>query len=108
MTDERREDLCRQALRKEFPMKTVCLASLCAFAWAVLIAAPAAAQESTHVTTTSHPGGYTYAFDDDPMQAGGLSASFPRIVVRERAGGGTLIRPRTQFVAELLKTVESI
>ena len=89
-------------------MKIVRLAPMCAFVWVALAAAPAAAQDTTHVKTTSRPDGYAYAFDDDPLQAGGISASFPRITVRPRAGGGTLIRPRIQFVMELLKTVESI
>jgi hypothetical protein len=89
-------------------MKTVRLAPLCAFVWAVLAATPAAAQDSPQVRTSVIPGGYIYAFDDDPMQAGGISANFARITVRPRAGGGNLIRPRTQFVMELLKTVESL
>jgi hypothetical protein len=89
-------------------MKTVRLASLCAFVCAAFVSAPASAQDSTHVKTTTRPDGYGFIFEDDPLQAGGLSASFPRIVVRPRAGGGTLIRPRIHFVMELLKTVETL
>jgi len=56
-------------------------------------------------TTTS---GYRVNFDDDPLEAGGLGPIGARIPVMARASRATLIRPRTAFVAELLKSVEHL
>jgi hypothetical protein len=52
--------------------------------------------------------GYTYAFKDDPLDAGGLNANEERLRVASHVIRTTLIRPRTTFVAELLKTVENL
>ena len=52
--------------------------------------------------------GYTYTFTDDPLAAGGFGANDARIVVAGRPIRTTLIRPRTSFVAEMLKTVENL
>ena len=52
--------------------------------------------------------GYTYQFTDDPLAAGGFDAHDARIVVASHAVRTTLIRPRTTFVAEMLKTVENL
>jgi hypothetical protein len=51
---------------------------------------------------------YGYVFSDDVMQAGAFTPDDPRIVVTTRATRVTLIRPRTAFVAELLKSVENL
>jgi hypothetical protein len=52
--------------------------------------------------------GYGYTFDDDPLSAGGFGPNDATIRVRPRAARTTLIRPRIQFVDEMLKSVENI
>jgi hypothetical protein len=52
--------------------------------------------------------GYGYEFDDDPLSAGGFGPNDATIRVRPRAARTTLIRPRTSFVPEMLKSVESL
>ena len=52
--------------------------------------------------------GYGYEFDDDPLAAGGFGPNDATIRVRPRAARTTLIRPRIQFVDEMLKSVENI
>jgi hypothetical protein len=52
--------------------------------------------------------GYGYEFDDDPLNAGGFGPNDATIRVRPRAARTTLIRPRTSFVPEMLKSVENI
>jgi hypothetical protein len=52
--------------------------------------------------------GYGYVFTDDVMQAGAFTPSDARIVVATRVQRVTLIRPRTAFVVELLRSVESL
>ena len=52
--------------------------------------------------------GYTYAFLDDPFDAGVLGTHEAHIRVASHVIRTTLIRPRTAFVAELLKTVENL
>lgn len=52
--------------------------------------------------------GYGYTFDDDPLNAGGFGPNDATIKVRARAARTTLIRPRTTFVQEMLKSVENI
>jgi hypothetical protein len=53
-------------------------------------------------------GDYGYKFDDDPLSAGGFGPNDARILVRPQAARTTLIRPRTSFVPEMLKSVENI
>ena len=52
--------------------------------------------------------GYGYTFDDDPLAAGGFGPNDATIRVRQRAARTTLIRPRTSFVPEMLKSVENL
>lgn len=52
--------------------------------------------------------GYGYTFDDDPLSAGGFGPNDATIKVRPRAARTTLIRPRTSFVPEMMKSVENI
>jgi len=52
--------------------------------------------------------GYGYEFSDDPLNAGGFGPNDATIKVRPRAARTTLIRPRTSFVTEMLKSVENI
>src|SRR5688572_17539874 len=52
--------------------------------------------------------GYGYEFEDDPLNAGGFGPNDATIRVRPKAARTTLIRPRTSFVPEMLKSVENI
>jgi hypothetical protein len=52
--------------------------------------------------------GYGYQFEDDPLAAGGFGPNDATIKVRPKAARTTLIRPRTSFVPEMLKSVENI
>jgi hypothetical protein len=49
---------------------------------------------------------YGYIFSDDPLEAGAFTPADPRIVLMTHANRAQLIRPRTAFVVELLKSVE--
>ena len=57
---------------------------------------------------TSEPDGYGYQFKDDSMTAGFWGPRDARISIRPQAARSVLIRPRTQFIAQLLKSVEEI
>ena len=52
--------------------------------------------------------GYGYKFEDDPLSAGGFGPADATIRVRPGPVRTTLIRPRTSFVPEMLKSVENI
>ena len=58
--------------------------------------------------TTGGNGDYGYKFEDDPLAAGGFGPSDATIRVRPGPVRTTLIRPRTSFVPEMLKSVENI
>jgi hypothetical protein len=70
-----------------------------------LLAVVASAQEIQEQKTDD---GYGYSFDDDPLNAGGFGPNDATIRVRARAARTTLIRPRTSFVPEMLKSVENL
>ena len=61
-----------------------------------------------NVRTQDSNDGYGYTFDDDPLAAGGFGPNDATIRVRARAARTTLIRPRTSFVPEMLKSVENL
>jgi hypothetical protein len=67
-------------------------------------AAPAAAGSGA----SGAGGDYGYKFEDDPLSAGGFGPSDATIRVRPGPVRTTLIRPRTSFVPEMLKSVENI
>ena len=52
--------------------------------------------------------GYRVVFKDDPMTASRDEASGSLISVRPRAARMSLLKPRTQFVGEMLKSVENL
>jgi len=52
--------------------------------------------------------GYGYEFSDDPLAAGGFGPNDATIRVRPGPVRTTLIRPRTSFVPEMLKSVEHL
>jgi hypothetical protein len=70
-----------------------------------LFTAVASAQQIQEQKTDD---GYGYSFDDDPLNAGGFGPNDATIRVRARAARTTLIRPRTSFVPEMLKSVENL
>ena len=76
------------------------------------IASSAFAQgKAAAVATTGGGGkdeGYSYSFTDDPLSAGGFGPNDATIRVRPNAVRNTLIRPRTSFVPEMLKSVENL
>lgn len=78
----------------------------------LLMAAPAFAQDAGGAAAPAGGGGdgegYGYEFEDDPLAAGGFGPNDATIKVRPRAARTTLIRPRTSFVTEMLKSVENI
>jgi len=54
------------------------------------------------------PDSYIYTFTDDDLIGDTLSATTALIKVRRPAARITLIRPRASFVAEMVKSVESM
>jgi hypothetical protein len=58
--------------------------------------------------TTEGKDGYGYEFSDDPLAAGGFGPNDVSIRVRPGPVRTTLIRPRTSFVPEMLKSVENL
>ena len=77
--------------------------TVAAFGAALLASGAALAQEKE-----GGGEGYGYEFDDDPLSAGGFGPNDATIRVRPRAARTTLIRPRTSFVPEMLKSVENL
>ena len=73
----------------------------------VVFAAGVARADQAKEPPRSGDGGH-YVFDDDPLDAQGLGPLGSRIQVMARATRETLIRPRTAFVVELLKSVEKL
>jgi hypothetical protein len=77
-------------------------------------AAPAAAAQPGRgsgraaASATKKEEGYEYSFTDDPLAAGGLAPNDATIRVRPGPVRSTLIKPRTSFVPEMLKSVENL
>lgn len=76
-------------------------------------AAPGAAPGAGAPAAPGAPGagpkeGYGYEFTDDPLNAGGFGPNDATIRVRPGPVRTTLIRPRTSFVPEMLKSVENL
>lgn len=76
----------------------------------LLLSATAFAQQGGVKTTggTGKDEGYGYEFSDDPLAAGGFGPNDATIRVRPGPVRTTLIRPRTSFVPEMLKSVENL
>ena len=77
----------------------------------ILVFSVSAFAQGKGVTATGGGGkdeGYGYAFADDPLSAGGFGPNDATIRVRPNAVRNTLIRPRTSFVPEMLKSVENL
>ena len=74
----------------------------------LLVPAFCFAQDAPAATTGGGTGDYGYKFEDDPLSAGGFGPADATIRVRPGPVRTTLIRPRTSFVPEMLKSVENI
>ncbi len=75
----------------------------------ICFSSAAFAQGAGPKATDSDDGdGYGYEFGDDPLSAGGFGPNDATIRVRPGPVRRTLIRPRTSFVPEMLKSVENI
>ena len=78
----------------------------------LLVAVPAFAQDAQGAAGDARPssgsGDYGYKFEDDPLSAGGFGPADATIRVRPGPVRTTLIRPRTSFVPEMLKSVENL
>ena len=83
--------------------------SVVLFASTALAQAPGGdAAKSTDAGGDKGGDGYGYEFSDDPLSAGGFGPNDATIKVRPKAARTTLIRPRTHFIPEMLKSVENI
>lgn len=71
-------------------------------------AAMAAPTSKKKVETTEAGNDYGYKFEDDLLSGGVMGAESGMIKVRQGVVRRTLIRPRTHFVPELLKSIEQI
>jgi hypothetical protein len=75
---------------------------------AVICVSSAAFAQGTGPKSSDSDEGYGYEFGDDPLSAGGFGPNDATIRVRPGPVRRTLIRPRTSFVPEMLKSVENI
>ncbi|KYF64809.1 hypothetical protein BE11_32945 [Sorangium cellulosum] len=73
-----------------------------------VVASSAFAQEAQGGGGGKKDEGYGYEFSDDPLNAGGFGPNDATIRVRPGPVRTTLIRPRTSFVPEMLKSVENL
>jgi len=78
------------------------------FGAGLILLAMAGSAFAQSARSTEGNDGYGYEFGDDPLNAGGFGPSDATIRVRPAAARTTLIRPRTSFVPEMLKSVENI
>jgi hypothetical protein len=74
----------------------------------LLVTADAFAQAAKPSGGGKEGEGYGYEFSDDPLSAGGFGPNDATIRVRPGPVRTTLIRPRTSFVPEMLKSVENL
>jgi hypothetical protein len=74
----------------------------------LLVASEALAQAGPAPAQKKKDEGYGYEFSDDPLNAGGFGPNDATIRVRPGPVRTTLIRPRTSFVPEMLKSVENL
>ena len=83
-------------------------AAMVTLAVATMPALARATETEPAATTTTEADGYGYRFKDDLLGAGLMNPSDPRIHVVKLAARTLLIRPRTQFISEMLKSVENL
>ena len=84
----------------------IALAALTTLALASRSATAQTGANDTLVTGTGDS--YSVNFSDDPLNALGNDAVIARIVVRPGAARTMLLRPRTSYVSEMLKSVEGM
>lgn len=90
------------------------LSIACAIATlSLLVAAPAFADETPPTraggtSTSTSDRGYGYTFEDDPLASGVSGTTGFVINIRPKGLRQGLLRPRTSFVPELLKSVEAL
>ncbi len=87
---------------------SVVLISGAAFAQAAAAAPAAGPPAAPAAGGGGKDSGYGYEFSDDPLNAGGFGPNDATIRVRPGPVRTTLIRPRTSFVPEMLKSVENL
>jgi hypothetical protein len=73
-----------------------------------LAGSPALAQQPKPSAPPDKETGYSYVFIDDPLAAGDFSPNDVQIRVVRHAMRTTLIRLRTDFVAQMLVSVEKL
>jgi hypothetical protein len=74
----------------------------------IVLTGNAFAQTTKTTAAAGKEEGYGYEFSDDPLSAGGFGPNDATIRVRPGPVRTTLIRPRTSFVPEMLKSVENL
>ena len=84
------------------------LVGVLAAASVTTFAVTAAAQGAQPKAAGGKEDSYGYEFSDDPLSAGGFGPNDATIRVRPGPVRTTLIRPRTSFVPEMLKSVENL
>ena len=90
-------------MRKSTRFSAAIAAGIC-----VMLAAPLALAQAKSADAGKKDAGYGYEFSDDPLNAGGFGPNDATIRVRPGPIRTTLIRPRTSFVPEMLKSVENL
>ena len=92
-------------MRKSTRLSAAIAAGIC-----VMLVAPFALAQvkASDAAAGKKDAGYGYEFSDDPLNAGGFGPNDATIRVRPGPIRTTLIRPRTSFVPEMLKSVENL
>src|SRR5689334_1517779 len=93
----------RMATRVAISLAVVAMVGVTSSAFAQAQGAPAAPKAAGGKEDS-----YGYEFSDDPLSAGGFGPNDATIRVRPGPVRTTLIRPRTSFVPEMLKSVENL
>jgi hypothetical protein len=73
-----------------------------------IVSTAARAEGSSYSETGNTSGDQNIIFKDDPLAAGGFGPKDAIIHVPPQAKRVMLLRPRTQFVQEMLKSVENL
>jgi hypothetical protein len=100
--------MMRQAKASGFVVATLIGAALLLVSSASFAQGKAAAAAGGAAAGGGKEDGYGYEFSDDPLSAGGFGPNDATIRVRPGPVRTTLIRPRTSFVPEMLKSVENL
>jgi hypothetical protein len=100
--------MMRQAKASGFVVATLMGVALLLVSSASFAQGKAAAAAGGAAAGGGKEDGYGYEFSDDPLSAGGFGPNDATIRVRPGPVRTTLIRPRTSFVPEMLKSVENL